>query len=119
MTTLLAERLGLERAEIVIAKAGGKSIRIPNDLSHYRTTDALERRFGKEIAVALVLHFGGQLLYIPNGRDHRAEITDTATVVKMTKRNKSANEIAGVLGCSDRTVYHHRAKARAAGLLPA
>lgn len=113
--TNLVDRLGQDRADRVIERAGGRRLAIPNDLSHPRTTDRLKRLFGEELAIALVLHFGGSLIYVPRAKQGTAKLS---TVVRLTREGKSAGQIARRLQCSDRTIYARRAEARAAGLLP-
>lgn len=115
--TLLVDRLGPERAALVIERAGGRRLQVPADLSHYRTTDRLKRLLGTSLATLVVLHFGGQSIYIPRGSSTRSP--KLSTVVRMTQEGKSASVIARKLGCSDRTVYTRRAQARALELLPA
>lgn len=119
--TLLVDRLGPERAAVVIERAGGQRITIPRELEHGGAPRSLERMFGRDIAVAIVLHFGGENIYIPNrqpaGGPRRIKLS---SVVRMTKGPpmRSANYIARKLGCSERTVYARRAEAKALGLLP-
>lgn len=113
---LLEQRLGPAKAAKVIERLGGCRLRVPDRLERDddRVTK-LERMFGRDIAVLIVLHFGGQSLYIPHGGARTwSKVED---VVRFTKSGKSAAFIARKLGCSDRTVYSLRAKARAAGLL--
>lgn len=112
--TLLAARLGPERAAVVIDAAGGQRLAIPASLEEGKPPRALERLVGRELAVVLVLHFGGSLLYVPRGRNGSAKL---AAVVRMTRAGKSANVIARRLKCSCRTVYSRRAEARDLGLL--
>ena len=114
--TLLVDRLGADRAALVIERAGGRRLVLPADLSHYRTTDRLKRLVGTQLATLLVLHFGGQSIYVPRGG--KGGTAKLATVVRLTNEGKSASNIARKLGCSDRTVYARRAKARELGLLP-
>lgn len=111
---VLEARLGVEVAEVVTGRAGGKRLVIPPDLDELATC-SLERMFEREVVVLLVLHFGGETIYVPhNGPPVRAELDQ---VVAMTRDGMSAGDIARELQCSDRTVHNHRAKARERGLL--
>lgn len=118
--TILVERLGPERAAVLIEAAGGQRLTIPRGLEHGGAPQALERLVGREIAVAIVLHFGGESFYVPNrrpaGGPRRVKVS---SVVRMTRNGRSANYIARKLGCSERTVYARRAEARELGLLAA
>ena len=120
MTNNLATRLGSERAAIVIDKAGGQRLSIPETLEQGGAPRTLERMFCRDIAVALVLHFAGTSLYVPNrqvaGGIRRVKLS---SVVRMTRNGRSANYIARKLDCSARTVYSRRAEAKSLGLLEA
>lgn len=115
--TLLAARLGPERAAIVIEAAGGQRLAIPASLEANSAPRSLERLLGRELAVALVLHFGGSTVYVPNGRGTGAARVKLSRVVRLTRNGRSAREIAAHLGCSERTVYARRAEAKELGLL--
>lgn len=118
LVTLLARRLGPERAAVVIEAAGGQRLAIPATLEENAAPRSLERLLGRELAVALVLHFGGSTVYVPNralaGGARRVKLS---SVVRMTRNGRSARYIAGRLGCSERTVYARRAEAKELGLL--
>lgn len=116
--TILARRLGPERAAVVIEAVGGQRIAIPASLEANSAPRSLERLLGRELAVSLVLHFGGQILYVPNsGLAGGAKRVKLSSVVRMTRNGRSARYIAARLGCSERTVYARRAEAKELGLL--
>jgi hypothetical protein len=109
--------LGPERAARVKAIAGGTRISVPSDVdSPFNRARSLESRFGREIAILLVFHFAGRVIYVP--RAETSAQVDIRKVARLTKRKKSAQEIARKLECSERAVYAARARAKARGLLP-
>lgn len=113
--TVLADRIGEANALLVIAAAGGERIAVPALLDAGNCPSTFARRFGPEIGVLLILHFGGSAIYIPHGRKQwKGAKAATSDVVRMTRRGKTASQIAKTLGCSERTVYAKRAKARLA-----
>lgn len=115
MLTCLVDKLGEELAAKVIAAAGGTRISIPTDIAKSRKRKLLEKRFTPELAAILIFHFGGETLYVPTATGTRTRISD-AVVKTMTRRNKSANDIALKLKCSERAVYLSRRRSREAAL---
>lgn len=111
------EILGSERAARLKAIAGGTRISVPCDVdSPFVRGRSLESRFGRETAILLVFHFAGRVIYIP--RAATSKPVDMRKVARLTRRNKSAREIALKLECSERAVYTARQRAREKGILP-
>lgn len=111
----LGARAVLELAELV----GGRTLRIPsmaNDASATAARARLVRLVGAQHAENLITHFARSRVYFPRGpspHNSRANPIDHRTVARLTKRGRTASQIADSLGCSERTVFAKRAKVRA------
>jgi DNA-binding NarL/FixJ family response regulator len=114
MSALVAA-LGHVRVRKLTAIAGGRALFIPRmtaDPSSQAARARLVGLVGVDIATDLITTFAGTRVYIPAGpttHNSRANPIDARKVDRLTKRGKSAAEIATALGCTVRTVHKKRA----------
>jgi len=111
--SLIVDRLGKDRADLLSTRVGGTRVFVPNSIDDH--SGKLRDRLGDDLFGSLVFHFGGTRLYVPrpeNDRRTGQEPVDDRRIASLTKRGWSAARIARKLGCSDRTVHGRRAKFR-------
>lgn len=112
---LIVAKLGEEDAATLSRVVGGTWLSVP------RSTEApagggrhgyvrLVNLLGDRLAAKLILHFAELRIYIPH-QGKRAPV-DAAKVRELTRKGRSAAEIARELNCSIRTVHSHRSRKR-------
>ncbi len=117
MTDLVA-LLGQANVDRLCEAVGGTRLFVPR---HYGkpptggrdTSERLVALVGEPLAILLVFHFGDSRIYVPKGSTDGP--VDVGKLKRLSRR-MSQRQVARRLGCSERTVEKHRAKARTKSL---
>ena len=116
---LLADIAGVAGADAAMSVArarGGTEVYFPNPRTIQKGYGAwLVKAVGKDTAlkIAKAPFPMGCWIYIPMGRD----ATRRTTVLELTRAGRGVNEIARLIGCSNRTVYRDRKRLKKEDLL--
>lgn len=92
---------------MLVAWRGGNRVYVPRLAENMGPFEAV---LGQKAAARLLEEAAGESFHIPKGRSTRP--VSKVRVERLARQGLTAPEIARELGCSDRTVFRHRARGR-------
>ncbi|CAM3394979.1 regulatory protein, luxR family [Paracoccus aminovorans] len=104
----IADMLGAGLRDKMVATMGGTSIKIPTRIKALTDEHPLVRNLGRLDAEELVAIMPGESFYIPNGS---ANTGRRDAVLALITEGKNNQEVARILGISERMVRRHRSRA--------